>query len=467
MRIISVGEEIQNKNVNNIKYRSTTSFLDAELLIWNPSKVFEEYNAKYPEYKGCRNINDDDSSIIFEDIKRRRNEISDLLKLGRTIVLLLPPPTKCYYWTGEYQYSGTGKNRAKTRIVDDIYLSSIIPINDFDTVVANGNSIEFKGEEPYKSYWEKMKQFHYYSAYLSSDIGKPILFITGTNKVVASIIKQDNGIIILLPYIIQLSTFKSKKEQEKFSDLFIEAIVTLVTELKKSSGDYVLPEWANKYYLPNEIDERKELSKKEENLLKLLNDISKNKEKIAIIEKYKLLFSGSGHTLENQVAEVLEEMGFSIIDKPEGRDDLIIKYDDKIAVVEIKGVNKSAAEKHAAQLEKWVSEHYSSYEIKCKGILIVNAFCNTPLELRTDDPFPSQMLVYSEHREHCLITTTQLLGLYLKVKLSPDEKEICVNELFNTIGVYQKFKDYTNFIEIDKLESNNLNKTDGLIKLVD
>ena len=52
------------------------------------------------------------------------------------------------------------------------------------------------------------------------------------------------------------------------------------------------------------------------------------------------------------------------------RDDLILQYNDRIAVVEIKGVlRKSAAERHAAQLEKWVSSYFSDKGIRPKGIL--------------------------------------------------------------------------------------------------
>jgi len=59
---------------------------------------------------------------------------------------------------------------------------------------------------------------------------------------------------------------------------------------------------------------------------------------------------------------------------------LILDYKGKIAVVEVKGLGKSAAENNAAQLEKWVSEYYLTKGIKPKGILIVNAYKDVPFK---------------------------------------------------------------------------------------
>jgi hypothetical protein len=121
MKIISVGIYIDHKNVSNGQFRSPISFLDFDMLIWDPRRMFYEYESDYPSmYMGHRSLNDNDSSIILGDISRRKNEITELLKLGRIVVLILPSPDKCYYATGQNTYSGTGRNRLTTRIVNEI-----------------------------------------------------------------------------------------------------------------------------------------------------------------------------------------------------------------------------------------------------------------------------------------------------------------------------------------------------------
>lgn len=129
-----------------------------------------------------------------------------------------------------------------------------------------------------------------------------------------------------------------------------------------------------------------------------------------------------------------------------GRDDLIIKYNEKIAVIEVKGVSKSAAEKHVTQLEKWVSEYHLKNEIKAKGILVINAFKDVPLSERKEKPFPDQMLPYSQKREHCLITGLQLLGLYLDCKNNPIKKEEIIEILFCTDGIFEQYNEWSEYL---------------------
>lgn len=66
MKIVSIGMDINHKNVSNIDFRSPVSLLDFDMLIFNPSKIFYEYQTQYgsPTYMGWRCLDDDDSSKI-------------------------------------------------------------------------------------------------------------------------------------------------------------------------------------------------------------------------------------------------------------------------------------------------------------------------------------------------------------------------------------------------------------------
>jgi hypothetical protein len=450
MRIISVGQYIEHKNVTNELFRSPVSFLDFDLLIWNPSRLFTEYDTDSytPKHQGCRNISDDDSPKILDDISRRKGEIAEMINLGRIVIVVLPPPEKCYYATGFKEFSGSGKNRVTTRHVGELNLLSSIPVKDISTVVAEGKNIELKGSEPFKTYWSKMKDYHYYEAYSTSKVGQPFVFIKGTEKLVGTWISTKRGVFLFMPAFYGRESFKTNKDYQTVCDIFVKAVLDLSKELKKSTGDFALPEWTKRFLLPGEDEERSLLSQQEADLQKLLGQISSLKEKIANIQKYKLLLSGSGRALEVQVSDVLKAIGFAIEKVEAGRDDLIISYHDKVAVVEIKGVSKSAAEKHAAQLEKWVSEYLSDKGIKPKGILIVNAYCETCLDERSEPAFPDQMISYSVNRDHCLLTTAQLLGIYYHINDHPDEKDTIISELYETKGIYKGFEDYTAYLTL-------------------
>ena len=105
-----------------------------------------------------------------------------------------------------------------------------------------------------------------------------------------------------------------------------------------------------------------------------------------------------------------------------------------------------AAEKHAAQLEKWASQFLIDHGHQPRALLIVNGYNTLPLDQRTEEVFPDQMLKYSTSREQALITTTQLLCLFIEIQGYPECKEERIQELLSTIGRYNRYTDYSEFI---------------------
>lgn len=356
--------------------------------------------------------------------------------------------------TAEKQYSGTGRSRVTSNIVTPLEITAAIPIRDFKSISAEGTCIECRSEEHFKRYWRKAEKIHpQYSAYLSSEIGKPFLFIKGTRRVVGTWIPQEKGFYLMLSSIVQLNQFKTKKAYREACSIFIDALLDLISGLKKTSGDYLLPEWSKKYLLPDEQNIRNTISKKENELNQVLIEISQKKEGLANIERYKLLLFGQGTALEKQVAQVLEEIGFNVIRGENNRKDLQIEYSGKVAVVEVKGVEKSGKEAHSRQLETWVSEYFAENEgvESCKGIMFLNAYCKDPLEERDSKTiFPKSMVDYSSRNQHCLMTTTQLLGIYLTLKKDSSHRDRYIDEIFKTIGVYPNFSDYREYIGIEE-----------------
>ena len=165
------------------------------------------------------------------------------------------------------------------------------------------------------------------------------------------------------------------------------------------------------------------------------------------VQKYKLLLTSSGTTLEEIVKQVLDELGFTILEAEKGRSDIIAKYGEVAIVAEIKGVTKSAAEKHAAQLEKWVAQYIEENEVSPKGMLIVNGFCDMPLNERLEDVFPQQMLKYCVSRGHVLLTSTQLLCLYIEVCKNPICKEERITELLSCVGKYERYRETKDYLK--------------------
>lgn len=234
-----------------------------------------------------------------------------------------------------------------------------------------------------------------------------------------------------------------KKNGKKYLDSLFE----LNRRLKITDEEMDLPGWTQNIYI---LDEKVKLKKQntiENKIAKLEKELDKERIAVQEVQKYKLLLTSSGTTLEEIVKQVLDELGFTILEAEKGRSDIIAKYGEVAIVAEIKGVTKSAAEKHAAQLEKWVAQYIEENEVLPKGMLIVNGFCDMPLDERLADVFPQQMLKYCVSRGHVLLTSTQLLCLYIEVCKNPICKEERITELLSCVGKYERYRETKDYLK--------------------
>ncbi len=76
MRVLSVGLEVDHEALEIGSFKSSTSFLNYDIVLWNPNEVSHDY--KYDplnsSYKGLKLLSTDDSVRAQVDIERRRKE---------------------------------------------------------------------------------------------------------------------------------------------------------------------------------------------------------------------------------------------------------------------------------------------------------------------------------------------------------------------------------------------------------
>ena len=220
MRIGAMGCDFENKDISHVLFRSTMSLLDYDLVLWDPSFLFDDYSESpyQPTYGGYKRLSNDESVHLVDELNRRKTEMCDLLDNGRPLVIFVPTPTSIYYWTGQTEYSGSGRNQKSTSILKKFELNDALPVSIIESVSSDGDSIEFRGDTVFKTYWDRMKEYHYFSAYFKSDIGKPFLFVKGTGKSVGTLIKTKKSFILLLPSINPNGD--TKKETREISKKF-------------------------------------------------------------------------------------------------------------------------------------------------------------------------------------------------------------------------------------------------------
>lgn len=434
--------EYNHKNMEFISFSSTQTVLEYDLLIIDLKYLFNEYVSS-GEYNGFPRITDHDSARLKRDLEKRKREIKEFLESGKNIIIIGGSEDIVYCYSGNKSISGTGRNAKTTYYVDETRSSMILPIkiNSLDLLGKNVNFVNKELENNLKKYNE---YFQYRTIYEDVNEKNVLMTVKGTKKVVSFFEKVKNGYLIFLPDVVFNKT--NPKQESKIEKQYYNDICNIVDILTKPK--FELPAYSKKYLMPNEETMLDDIKNSKERLNKLKTDIE-NKEKILQkLQFEKIIFTGTGTPLELDSVDKFKSIGFSIEKYEEDSvdEDIVIKYNDRVAVVEVKGVSGSSNEKHTSQLVKWKSEYHIETGIFPKGILLVNAFNERELDKR-QEYFPNQMLKYAEHQEICLLTTIQLYNIKQHLEVNPDDKDKIINQIFDTVGIFVGFEDWNIYIQ--------------------
>lgn len=441
--------EYEHKNTKYIKFSDSNTILEYDMVIIELEWLFDEYETS-GNYNGISELTTHESSRIAIDMEKRKSEILEFLNSGRPVVVLNGNDEYRYRYTGEKQYSGTGRNTRITNIVKDIHPSEILPMK-LKSMKLEGTKTSLNNKKINEFYKKYTDNFKFLTVYENVDKNNVLLNVKDTEKVVSFIEKINKGAILFMPSLDfeKLTKEKGQKlEKQYFNDIYA------LFKSFNQNDDINLPEYSKKYLLPNEDNMIRDI---EADKIKL-NELQKNIEEKELVlketQENKIIFTGTGTMLEKKVVDELEQIGFKIIKYDENSidEDIIISYNGKVAIVEVKGVDGSSTEKHTSQTVKWKSIYHIEHDILPKGFLIVNAFKNKELEKR-QDTFPTQMLKYATQQEICLLTTIQIFNIKYFLKNNPDKTKEIVNELYSTNGIYNKFLEWN--LNINKEREKN------------
>jgi len=411
------------------------SFLDYDAVIINSDNLAENYKSGYDSFHNyCRVLDGSGLKKLYEDYSWIRNQIQHILKQGKTLYVFLGVNEVCYE-----------QDPTTYDTYHAVNFYSFLPCV-LKTDCAKGKNMEICCTQPFNNFFKNTLENSYYECYFSPQNAVKLLGIPNTNFAAAAVLQYDNGRIVFLPQPFKKSERDNIIPNVRITTKYLDALFELTKSLQFQSEEqhHVAPEWIGTFTILSEEKERLVLREKYQELEESQNSIRKQLALIDTISEYKTLVTASGLPLENIVKKVLSELGITMKETVVGRSDVIADYNSRAIVAEVKGLKGSAGEKHAAQLEKWVSEYIDATEKVPKALLIVNAFCETPIHERTKKVFPDQMLKYCHARDQCLISTTQLLCLFIDVKNHPETKDEKILELLDTVGVYEK---YTNIDE--------------------
>lgn len=470
MRLLSLDyDPVYGNDATRASFSSDVSVFDYDAVIWNPAETLRRYTTYAGDYRGLPSLSDSRSVELVGDVTRRRQEFLDFLDAGKPLVVIVGPPQECYIDTGQRTHSGTGRNRTTTIHVDRFDLWSAMPVGKLTLERASGSRVALVGEGPVTGLLRKYANFLGYEAVMKTAPGSVIAKVQGTDRVVGSVTStKAGGHLLLLPAMNWLVDGVDgdddwTPEAEQFQEDLLANLGLL-----SDRGSRVRPTWANQYSTTKQRQLRTTIVAQQTQIEEARAKFTELQSERERAEAPDQLFLGSGRALELEVAEVFKLLGGTLTEPDPGRDDWKVTFPEGACVVEVKGVKKSAAEKHAAQLEKWVAAAYEETSQMPKGILVVNTWRETPLTGRTGDDFPSQMLPYSEGRGHCLVTGLQFFVIRADLEKNPKRAAHWRKVLMEAKGTIET-GDWRTILEEERqeaAESSDGQKSDAASKQV-
>lgn len=451
-KILSVGFELASKDVEECNFDSNTSLLDWDIVMFRPEiSQYLEYAA---QFQGKFSLPDSSSFRLKERSEHWRREIRDAYQGGKTVVIYLPNLLQVYVDSGNRTYSGTGRNRQTTRLVDSYDNYKCIPA-PLAPVSSSGNSMKLsgKGADLLASYWKEFGDSSQYEVILTGD-GIPAALVTkGGERPVGALYrsKSSNGALILLPNIDFypdefLSDDKEQtwtNEAHQFAARLVAAIVALDKSLKSVGELTPEPNWARS--LEFELDSERELRGQLLILEQQFETLQRSKE--ALLDqmnqrgRLRYLLYEKGKPLEAAIIEALHVLGFSahpfkesdsefdvVFESPEGR--LIGEAEGK----DTKAINIDKLRQLAMNIHEDLQRE--SVTVPAKGVLFGNAYRLLPIPER-QTPFTEKCITATQISSTALIATVDLFRVarFLSDVNDPSYANACRQAIILGVGI--------------------------------
>jgi hypothetical protein len=454
-RIFTVGFVIPGDDVEAISFRSDQSLLDADIIVFEPS--FVHFYGGSDSFEGKRRLNDSESFKIIEETSHWRSELQAAFDAGKTIFIFLSKLESVYRFTGQKQYSGTGRNRVTTNIVDGFNNYDVLPFKLGRIVPRSGTEIRVARDLKYLStYWKEFAEYTVYEVYLEGEF-KDIIFTTkGGDKVVGAIIEGTKGTVILLPPIRfdedEFSTKSGKNWNAQgiaFGKRLVAALIGIDKALKGDRESTPPPEWTknSEFRLERESVIEKEIQDITQETEKLQNKRSELFIQLETEGNLRRLLYERGAPLEEAILESLRLLGFQA-DNFEDKEstlefDFVCTSDEGRFIGEAEGKdNKAINIDKLSQLERNLQDDYARDEVTdyAKGVLFGNAHRLSPVGERAE--FFTQKCVSGAQRlKVALVRTPDLFDIskYLKESDDPAFAKACREAIFKAEGEIVQF----------------------------
>lgn len=399
-RILAVNTFIPHDDVEYVPLDSDQSLLDADIVLFTPG-LASTYSTE--SYQGRPLISQSGSPKSRDAITHWRSELATAMSGNKLIVIYLAKPQRVFAYTGEKQYSGTGRSRVATNIVESLDSYSMLPIPVGDVSPRSGNEIRVTKDIGILAvYWNEFGEGTNYECYLDEPFGKAVLVTRSGGKVIGSLGKTKGGatVAILPPLSVDMSEFYTEDADgddvlndagRQFGNRYLSALVNLDNSAKSADATTPPPEWAqdSRFVLAPELPIRSEIGAVSSQIANLTARRAELNAKLEDAGRLRALLFETGKGLEAAVIQALIILGYDAKNYQEGDSefDVVFESSEGRYLGEVEGTDTRAVNiDKLSQLERNILEDFEREDVSeyAAGVLFGNPFRLTHPESRGD-----------------------------------------------------------------------------------
>ena len=451
-KLVAVGCDFESDVCEVVSLCSDRSLLDWDLVLIVPNIGVFKRN-EIDSYQGKISLSDFCSVQLKESGQHWSREIKDAYGSGKSIYVLLDSVDEVYVDSGKRQYSGTGRNRQTTRLVNGYSNYNFFPI-DISPVNAKGKRIKLTqyGVDVASDFYNLFEEYFEFHVTIES-IGYPLFTTQHGEKTVGTVIKNSKtgGLICLLPYVeFHRDEFYDETEDDwvwnskgdQFVKKFLSGLVKLDKSLRLGDEKTEIPDWvrSSDYSLPKE-------TKLTEQLLKIdgrIADLTEKKgvilEKLSEAANLKNLLFEKGKPLETSVVEALNVLGFKAENYNDGESEFDVVFEARegrfIGEVEGKDTKPINVNK-LRQLDMNIHEDLTRDDVEepAKAVLFGNPHRLHPINDRAE-PFTKKCVTASNRNGTALVATADLFNVVRSLLEKRDARyaQRCRRAILESVG---------------------------------
>jgi len=459
-KILTVGYVVPGHD-DYLAFDSKSSLVDADLIIFSPE--IDTYFSQDTDYQGKTRYSQDSSFQVKEALSHWRQELLDFVKSGRNILVLLAPKREFYLHTGQQNYSGTGRSRVTTNIVNLHNNYEALPVILNGLTLAHGKELmpTSKCREVFQ-FAPALQPHVEYSVYFRLTDGiDPIYTTKDKSRIVAASMKCGKGNIVFLPYLKyeeeNFTEYKTVKGEEEafwnkkgmaFGQQLIDMCLRIDSALNSEVESTPPPTWSMKseHVLPGELDIQKNITKINEQIEELRAQKSNLDSDLIETGKLRGLLYETGTSLEYAVIQALKLLGFAAENYNDGElelDQVIVSPENIRYIGECEGKDgKPINIDKLRQLIESMNADFAREEVdeKAFGILFGN-----PNRLKAPDErqewFTAKCIVGAKREGIALVKTPDLFEVvqYLMENNDTDYAKQCREAIKNCLGECVEF----------------------------